>query len=191
MGNNKMKSDEVFQSFFIDIEEVSLLEQEEKWEEIRVLLYNKWKSNMNDLDVLIRLSTECWYVLSFWDICIDNHSLNYDIFIQNLRETYVYGLKNFSDNSKFLWIFGYMIELFPYYFGDYLELEKQAKVLIKQAYSNAPENEIIKMHYNFAFKKRRKYDHSQKKIEKDISIFFPGKSIMEEYFKEVLAKTVT
>jgi len=48
-----------------------------------------------------------------------------------LRQVTDFGLDNFMTNEDFLWCFGYMISLFPYYFGNYEYWEEKGMVDVK------------------------------------------------------------
>lgn len=61
---------------FMDIEFLNGLENEEKWNDARELLYNAWKNDKNNSGLFIRLLSECWHVLSLWDCCINNENLS-------------------------------------------------------------------------------------------------------------------
>lgn len=52
---------------------------------------------------------------------INAENIDYDKFTKILHEVTDYSLKNLSDDSDVLWIFGYMISLFLHYFYEHEE----------------------------------------------------------------------
>ena len=50
------------------IEGLEELEKEEKWEEARVILYDLWSADKENLDFFMRLSSECWFLVAEWEV---------------------------------------------------------------------------------------------------------------------------
>lgn len=57
------------------------------------------------------------------------------------------GINLFKKDVDFLWMFGYMISLFPYFFGEYEEWEQRGKKMIEEAMTLKPNDPIIEMLY--------------------------------------------
>ena len=112
---------------FIEIQNLYKLEKEHKWKQIISLLQNKWYHDKNNIDIMLRLASECWYIMSNWDLLdLNNSDLDFDNVQSLLIETYDYFSKNCTLNNKALAIFGYMISLFPNYF--YTDYDKNGKI---------------------------------------------------------------
>ena len=95
------------------------LEKEHKWKQVISLLKNNWCQDKNNIDIMLRLAMECWYILSNWDILdLESSYLEFDSIQSILIETYHYFLNTHSKDDKCLSIFGYMMSLFPNYFYD-------------------------------------------------------------------------
>lgn len=50
------------------IEGLEELEKEEKWEEARVMLYDLWSTDKENIDFFLRLSSECWFLVAEWEV---------------------------------------------------------------------------------------------------------------------------
>lgn len=57
------------------------------------------------------------------------------------------GINLFKKDVDFLWMFGYMISLFSYFFGEYEEWEQRGKKMIEEAMTLKPNDPIIEMLY--------------------------------------------
>jgi len=125
-------------------DEINSLENKQEWQAAKDILFKEWSKNKDDLSILIRLGTLCWYVLVFWER-INTNGANETDFYNTLDIVTSYGLDKFSDNTEFLWIFSYMISSFPYYFGDYCEYENLAKKMIEKAHKLSPNDPLITM----------------------------------------------
>ena len=125
-------------------EDIYELENIQQWEEAKNILVTKWLENKSDLKILINLGTLCWYILVFWER-IENKGLKKDTFQIILEDVTNYSMDNFYDNFEFLWVFGYMITLFPYYFGDYEEYEQKGKEMLSKAHRLNPTDSLITM----------------------------------------------
>lgn len=179
--------------WLIEVENLEKLEAEEKWEEIRLMLYQKWSNDKDNLGLLIRLATQCWYVCCEWGCCFDNISLTYEDFKNNLIEAANYGFKHFNNNCIFLCLFGYMISLFPDCFYNerdtgklYIRWESKGKEMQKQAHLICPEDPIVKIFYLGVTNDTRAYIKAKEELPENALQIFPGKSELEEYFKHIL-----
>ena len=183
---------------FIEIQNLQELEKEHKWKQVISLLQNNWCQDRNNIDIMLRLATECWYILSNWDILdLESSYLEFDSIQSILIETYHYFLNTHSKDDKCLSIFGYMMSLFPNYFYDghdktgkmFFEYENQGKDMLKLAYRNEPENMFYKALYLGATSKLSKLIESTKKeLRYILPNLFPNNTEIEKYFREVLSK---
>ena len=165
---------------------LELLESKEEWYLAKKLLYTNWLENKNELDNLLRLGTECWYIMSYWEQLKVNNLERSDI-SSALTEVKQYGKLHFSNSETFLWIFGYMIKLFPYWFDDFsgdLEgFENLGRDMIIRSLEINPNNEIAKM--LCSPDDSPQYIHSCSKVKMDLNQYFPGNSAIEQYFRGV------
>lgn len=180
---------------FIEIQNLHQLEKEHRWEEAISLLKNKWYENKDNFDVMLRLATECWYILSNWDFLdLDKSDLEFENVQFLLIETYNHFRKYCKDYNKGLAIFGYMISLFPNYFymdkdcdeRMFLIYEKIGKDMLKLAYINEQSNKLYKTLY-MGSENSKKYEKAKRDIRVNLKELFPKNSEVEQYFKEVLS----
>jgi hypothetical protein len=97
-----------------------------------------------------------------------------------------FGLVNFMKNEDFLWCFGYMISLFPYYFGDYEYWEEKGISMLKRAYELCPNEPVYKYSYLGSFPKNNgKLKNEFQQVQAVLEDRFQGEGILSEYFKSV------
>lgn len=183
---------------FIEIQNLQELEKEHKWKQAIALLQSEWYQNKNNIDVMLRLATECWYIMSNWEILeLGSSDLEFNSIQSILIETYNYFLSTNSNNNKCLSIFGYMIALFPNYFYTeydkngkiFLKYENRGKDMLKQAYKNEPENKLYEALYLGTMKNSDKtVEDTKKELNLIMQKLFPRNTKIEEYFKEILSK---
>ena len=183
---------------FIEIQNLSELEKEKKWKQAIYLLKDKWNENKDDVDVILRLATECWYVMSNWEfLCLDNSDLDFQNVQNTLIETYNYFINHCKNDNKGLAIFGYMISLFPNYFYTdkdnggklFLKYENIGKAMLKSSYTNEPQNILFRALYLGTINCSNKaMDDAKQELNDIVKILFPQNTEIEEYFKEVLTK---
>ena len=180
-------------NYFIYIDGLLSLEQHEKWEDVRKLLCRVWGNEKLNCDKAIRLISECWYILSEWDSYIDNKNLSYQAFQNTLIECTEFSMQNFKDNARFLCVAGYMISLFPYLFfvGNadvlYLEWEQKGIGMLRRAYELNPNDkvaEILSLGQTLALSEYKKIKMS---IQNELTTFFPGETVIERYFRDILS----
>jgi hypothetical protein len=189
MGQNEMR---LMMSYFIDVEGLIGLEKQEKWEEARTLLYNLWESDKLNSDKLIRLLSECWYVLSLWDCCIDTENLSYQTFKDTLVKCVEYGLLKFNDNPRFLCMAGYMSSILPYLFYEgnteslYVEWEQKGKEMLNLSTVLNGDDLISNMLSLGAKSATSEYFESVNKLLPMLNNIFPNETAIELYFRDVL-----
>jgi hypothetical protein len=138
---------------------------------------------------------ELWkhYYFFLWYINVEEFALHMEAFIREnkldivLKEVALFGLKTFKNNPEALFILGYTISLFPYYFGEYEKLESEAKQMLNKAH-NIQSNDII---YKLAFLgstdgNQEVYDQVCVEAAPEVLIRFNGKGLLNNYFKQVL-----
>lgn len=181
---------------FIEIKNLQELEKAYKWKQAISLLQNEWHKDKNNVDIMLRLATECWYIMSNWNFLdLDISDLDFNDVQTILIETYNHFLKNGTDDNNGLAIFGYMVSLFPnYFYTDYdkdgkifLQYENQGKNMLKSAYINEPANKLYKVLYFRAINNLDKaIDDTKLELSKIINNLFTQDTEIEKYFREVL-----
>ncbi|MEH7086772.1 hypothetical protein V7139_29260 [Neobacillus drentensis] len=165
--------------------EVDILESQGKWNEAKAILIKSWNQNRGELKTVIRLGFFCWYVLAE-EGPLDIKGVDFDELETVLRQVTDFGLANFMTNEDFLWCFGYMISLFPYYFGDYESWEEKGNLMLKRAYELCPNDPIYKYSYlgclpNTYGKHKDEYQQVHAVLEDR----FQGEGVLSGYFKSV------
>jgi hypothetical protein len=192
--------------FFIAINGLSKLEDHEKWGEARIMLYELWNADRDNIELLLRLFSECWYVLCEWG-CImkedpseySSESPSYRVFKNTLIECATYGLTHFSRDSRFLWMAGYMISKFPYLFYDnsdlYLEWESKGLEMLALLCKQNPDDLMAKVVHlgslpSSAANAKKEYREAKRKLTPLLDDYFAGSTAIEQYFKEVLSDPI-
>lgn len=167
--------------------EVDRLENQAKWNEAKEYLLKAWQQNPTDLKTTVRLGFFCWYVvveqepLGITDADIDTGELE-----SILTEVTHFGLAHFMTNEDFLWCFGYMISMFPYYFGDYEQWEEKGIFMLKRAYELYPEEPVYKYSYLGSFSNTyRKHKDVFQQVQTVLEDRFKGDGLLSEYFKSI------
>jgi hypothetical protein len=167
--------------------EVDQLEQKEDWNEARDYMYNEWKKEKLNLKKYLRLSFLCWYIV-VESGCLNDSTINDAEYEYLLMEIKDFGFKHFSQDSEFLWVYGYMISLFPYYFGEYEEWEEKGNQMIYKAYKLNSQDPIVKYIYIRSFPSS--IVPGAREIEQVVNKLLPerfkGNGQLQSYFKEVL-----
>lgn len=168
--------------------ELDNLENKERWNEAKSLLIKNWRQNPNDLKGMIRLGFFCWYVL-VEEVPLGIKEVDLDELEGVLNEVTHYGLAHFMTNEDFLWCFGYMISLFPYYFGDYEYWEEKGISMLKHAYELCPDEPVYTYSYLGSIHntdEKRKVACDQ--VQAVLKDRFHGEGLLSEYFKSVWCK---
>lgn len=165
--------------------EVDILENQGEWNKAKVLLLQHWNENPNDIKAVIRLGFLSWYVL-VEEGPLDIKGVDFDEIETILREVTNYGFNHFSTNEDFLWSFGYMISLFPNYFGDDDSWEQKGKTMLKKAYEICPDETVYRYTYFGSFPNEEdKLKEELRQLRAVLEERFPGEGILSEYFKSV------
>ncbi len=171
----------------IHCEEIEVLEDELKWEQAREALLERYRTNPDDLQNVIRLGFLSWYVLVEWGCIHVTENMNQRTYQAILQEVTQTGFENFPDKSDFLWCFGYMIYLFPYYFGDFDQWQQKGIEMTKQAYEKT-KDPMLKMIYLGCDVKRdlRGYYDACNEARPLVADRFSGNGVLNHYFAAVL-----
>lgn len=187
------------------IEGLEELEKKEKWEEARVILYDLWSADKENLDFFMRLSSECWFLVAEWEVEKTN-GLDWEVFQDTLIECMTYGIEvpRFYENTYFLCIVGYMITLLPElcfnektkqgtFSETFLKWEAHGREMLAKAVKQDPIDLVMALYLGFFHKNelneemKKKYVEARESVRKHIGKYFPGNSAIEQYFKEVFS----
>ena len=192
---------------FAVIDGLSELENDLKWEKARAMLYNLWEQDRENIELFLRLFSECWYLLCEWEVEEGTKGLSWDAFQNTLIECTTYGLEHFNQDIRFLWIGGYMISMFPYLFyrderdedksgALYLKWESKGMEMLGQAVKQKP-CDISTVLYLGSFPRNEMsttteevYREATRSVCQHLNEYFPGISTIEQYFKEILNRNV-
>lgn len=168
--------------------EVDRLEHQEKWNEAKEYLLKAWQQNPTDLKTTVRLGFFCWYVVvEQGPLGITDADVDMDELELLLEEVTHFGLAHFMTNEDFLWCFGYMISMFPDYFGDYEQWEEKGISMLKRASELCPGEPIYTYSYLGSFPNTYGTLKSElKQVQTVLEDRFKGEGLLAEYFKEVL-----
>jgi hypothetical protein len=147
-----------------------------------------WKEEPLNLKVFLRLSFLSWYVAAEWGALTktDLAEEHLEEFEQLLKELTAFGFNHFQEETDFLWLFGYMISMFPYLFD---QEEEAGSRMIETARKLQPEDPVI--HLVYLQNCNRKITHPehvkiQKAASRVLGSTFDGNGEMQRYFKEIL-----
>ena len=183
------------------------------------LLYHMWKENGTTLDFTLRLLWECWY-LDLEDPCFVHFTEKETEEVHRIfREVYRYGEAAFKNEGKYLWLTGYMLDVYGFLMYDItkyrvalqppdiqiLELaDMEVENRFQKAGNTMPEEIIkryvrkekfsgipVKIRKKLFTKKRltpeeealkRSIEEEKENFNKRIKEYFPGSSLIDEYF---------
>lgn len=174
--------------------EVDHLEVDEQYKAACDLMYNKWWEEPENLKVFLRLSFSCWYVITEYEVLrnVDLEREELVDFESLLDELTMYGLREFQDAPDFLWIYGYMISLFPENFNESTDKE-MGKFLIEEALNLRPEDPVIQLVYNDNFAGRKQnlaYEELCTTVRCLLRERFSGEGELQRYFRKVLERGI-
>lgn len=181
--------------FFIEIKGLLNLEQEKNWFGAIELLSKKWREDSQNADLLIRLVGECW---SIREEHIEDNKLNKYV-KEVMVDCYNYFTRVGVKDNKCLFVFGYMLMLFPFYFyvqqdesGEmYLAYEQKGKELIKMAYDSEQSNPLYEVAYLRSCNKGKlQYKSAFEKLQSILGELFCGKTLIEQYFLEMFSERI-
>lgn len=181
--------------YFQNVDGLSDLEKQERWEDARLLLYKNWMYNKICANSLIRLLAECWYVLSLWDCCIDTEHLSFQAFQDTLLETVTYGIEHFSNCQKFLCMAGYMIYMLPYLFCtehsniSYSDWENTGIHMLHRAKNCMPHDAVSDILNLGLSSDQVAFRKAKEKLSSELDNLFPKETAVEGYFNNILSIT--
>lgn len=184
--------------YFVNVEFLADLEKQGEWEKARGLLYKKWSDEKMNSGLLIRLLSECWYILSEWDNSIaGNKELSFQTVKGTLIECTEFGMKNCTNNSQFLCVAGYMISLFPHLFYNgnlahnsdslYTEWEQRGIKMLRKSHETNPSDKIANVLNLGTTMNLANYDEAKIAMQSELQYIFPDETTIELYFKDIFS----
>ena len=93
------------------IEGLEELERDAKWEEARVMLYDLWTADKDNINFFMRLSSECWFLVAEWEV-EKTDGLDWEIFHDTLIECMKFTFKrNFLVTCTFKFFKNHTVHL--------------------------------------------------------------------------------
>ena len=167
------------------------IEQDENWGDICKYLYERWASEKTNQQFLLRLGTECWYILTFWErIPHEKNPYPRDFFSGLLTGSKLFGFDELDDDPTFLCLYAYMIKLFPYWFDDFNcdfdKTDSDVHQMLKKAHVIEPASSVpVYLMGCLLNEDTNEYRQSKVCIREKINCLFPGSSLVDIYFKNV------
>lgn len=115
-------------------------EEEGRWNEDLVLAIEEQAASVKTPDSYIHLLFVCWYLL-LEKGCI-KHNIPDDFLLQKLRHNYNLASTSFSDDAKFMFFSGWMLNITPWYFD--VKDDELGNALMQKAYDTEPDNKLYK-----------------------------------------------
>ena len=166
---------------------LEMVEESADWESASNHTYLRWTESRDDIDRLLRVGTENWYILTYWERLPDPKP-TMTLCSRRLTEAKDFGFSTFPDSPTFLWMFGYMISLFPFWFddfnGDIHHWEESGKQMIRKASSLDPDNAIARM--LATSEDSPMYPVLCSEVREALHSHFKGNTAIEVYFRSVL-----
>ncbi|WP_214772211.1 hypothetical protein [Exiguobacterium sp. s39] len=168
--------------------EVDRLEKQKKWNEAKVYLLKSWRQHPEDIKTVIRLGFFCWYVtFEHGPLEITEKDIDIEDLESLLKEVTHDGLRHFMNHEDFLWCFGYMISMTPYYFGEDDEWEEKGISMLRRAYELYPDEPIYTYSYFGSFLNTHGLlENESQHIQQVLEDRFKGERLLSEYFKSMV-----
>lgn len=168
--------------------EVDRLEKQEKWNEAKVYLLKSWRQHPDDLKTVIRLGFFCWYVtFEHGPLEITENDIDIKELESLLKEVTHDSLRHFMNYEDFLWCFGYMIWMTPYYFGEYNEWEEKGTSMLRRAHELCPDEPIYAYSYLRSFSNTYgTRENELQQIQNVLENRFKGEGLLSDYFKSTV-----
>lgn len=172
-----------------------IAELENKGEYVMAIneLYKEWQENESDGKLLVRLSFECWYVLSEryrFNLSEAECEKAKNILIQVKHKV----LDSEIKDSYVLSHLGYMMTMFPEFFynGEDEEMYEKHRMIgakiLKEAVEISPDNKIAELFMLGQENKEKAYNKLKKQLKLQIKQEYVGTDCFDEYFRDVLTQ---
>lgn len=177
------------------IECIKIAELENKGEFLTVInqLYEKWKENKGNGEVFVRLTFECWYVLS------EGYRIGLSEPTCNKAKSILVEIGNAIEENDIkedyvLSHLGYMMTLFPDFFFEnddeeqYIKYQKIGSKMLNRAIQVSPGNKIAELFMLGNGNKEKEYNKLKKQLKPQILQKYNGEDCFDEYFRDVLTQ---
>lgn len=181
-------------SFNLQFEpEIKKIEKSCNWDSAAILAYQKWKEAPFNVNKLLCAGLQTWLGIieneKVW--LVSNSGVPFDsekeVVMKNiLKELAEWGSKYYHDNVLFNIYFGYLMDVMPYFFGDYTESQEKGKSMIQKAYCIESENPLVRAIYFRMVGETEKAANTCKEIWKIYSREQWGDSAVQDYFFRIL-----
>ena len=167
------------------------LEAQEDYGQAMYQMYVVWQKDRMNLKVFLRLSFLVWIIVVEPFMTVDTSDIEEDYidFVPLLNDLEKFGQNHFQQHAEFLWMYGYMIYMFPFYFEA--DDETIASEMYQKAYDLQPDDPIVKMLY-LEDNKNYKGIFDRRALREEVAQTLPerfrGNGEMQEYFRHVLNK---
>lgn len=176
------------------------MEQKGQWQEATDFLYEEWKKDPRNLNLLICSGAEIWYALylkSVFDSAPngDSFAVNKSLLERRLVEVARYGFEIFSENPVFCGYFGYMIKVIPFIFHtdekpyilakDSLARQISAIQMMRKAFVLEPNNPFTKVMF-YEIDGGEEYIDACCELWKHTPVSRWGDSEVSQYFLRIL-----
>ena len=168
-----------------NLEQIFELESTEKYNEAYSLYQKLISENNADFE------TWKYYFFFLWTMIEDVNGLfRKDIDLRTELESELKnGLNKYSELAEFNFIAGYTVCIFPYEFGEYEELDKKGREMLKKASEMEPTNPIYGMAYLGSQvlndKGQSLYEKACAESQPVLKKVYSGKGFLNEYFNQV------
>lgn len=175
-------------TLFQEIPNLTGLEQKHKYNATLKLLNDLWSEDEDNLDLILRLASQCWYYLTNENITITSDECNFIFCKKMLIKITDYVIqKDYIENPTCAWFFGYAMTMFPFFFYEenddqkYLFIESLGKNLCRKVLTNETSTIVMK----YIVSQHMNNEDNSTITNEDLNIAFPGNSLIEEYFKDI------
>lgn len=171
-----------------NLEQIFELETAEKYNEAYSEYQKLISENNTDFE------TWKYYFFFLWSMLEDvngQFTKNIDLRM-DLESELKSGLNKYSELAEFNFIAGYTVCIFPYEFGEYEELDKKGREMLKKATDMVPNNPIYKMAYlgSQVLNDNGKslYETARSESQPILKKKYNGKGLLREYFTQVFTR---
>lgn len=156
-------------------------------------LYEKWKENKDNGEVVVRLAFECWYVLS------ESSQTGFSESNCEKAKSILFEIAKMVEEDRIkddyvLSHIGYMMTMFPEFFfkgdneGQYKKYQEIGSKMLKSATQISPKNKIAELFMLGNDNKEKDYNKLKKQLKSQILQEYNGEDCFDEYFRDVLTK---
>ncbi len=161
------------------------LEISNQWKASVLLIEQTYLKDEKNEYLLIRILFQCWFVINVISVSDKGKEFD-DVFFEQLFKYYfhIYFTLEHRDCYSELFL-GFILSIVPIPLEPYEKWEKYGNELIERSFSQNPTSPIARKIMN-GKNNSTMYSYSEEDLLDEINYYFPGKTVMEQYFREVL-----